>query len=60
MSAQTTKFFKGVTTGLVIGAAITMLTDPITDRQRHRLVKKTEGAFKCMGEMIDSVIAMFR
>lgn len=57
---QTAKFFKGVTTGLVIGAAITMLTDPITDRQRHKLVRKTEGVFKNMGEMLDSAIAMFR
>lgn len=59
-SSQTAKFFKGVTTGLIIGAAITMLTDPITDRQRHRLVRKTEGAFKNMGEVIDSAISMFR
>ncbi len=58
--SQTAKFFKGVTTGLVIGAAITMLTDPITDRQRHKLVRKTEGVFKSMGEVIDSAIAMFR
>ena len=43
MNTQTARFFKGVTTGLVIGAAITMLTDPITDRQRHKLMRKTEG-----------------
>lgn len=60
MNTQTVKFFKGVTTGLIIGTAVTMLTDPISDRQRQRLVKKTEGAFKSMGEMIDSAIAIFR
>ena len=60
MNTPTARFFKGVTTGLIIGAAITMLTDPITDRQRLRLMKKTEGVFKNMGEMIDSAIAIFR
>lgn len=60
MNSQTAKFFKGVTAGLVIGAAVTMLTDPISDRQRNRLVKKTEGVFKSMGEMLDSAIAVFR
>ena len=60
MNTQTARFFKGVTTGLVIGAAITMLTDPITDRLRHKLMRKTEGVFKNMGEMIDSAISMFR
>lgn len=59
MSLASTSFFKGITTGLVIGAAITMLTDPVTDRQRNRLVKKTEGVFKNMGGMIDSAISMF-
>lgn len=58
-NSQTSKFFKGVTTGLIIGAAITMLTDPITDRQRNKLMRKTEGVFKNMGEMIDSAISMF-
>jgi gas vesicle protein len=58
-NSQTAKFFKGVTTGLIIGAAITMLTDPITDRQRNKLMRKTEGVFKSMGEMIDSAISMF-
>lgn len=59
-SSQTAKFFKGVTAGLVIGAAVTMLTDPITDRQRRRLMRKTEGVFKNIGEVIDSTISMFR
>lgn len=60
INPQSAKFFKGVTTGLVIGAAITMLTDPISDRQRRKLMHKTEGVFKNMGEMIDSAISIFR
>lgn len=54
------QFFKGIGTGLVIGAALTMLMDPVTDRQRNKLVKKTEGMFRNMGEMVDSVVGMFK
>lgn len=60
MNSNTANFFKGITTGLVIGAAVTMLTDPISDRQRLRLMRKTEGVFKSMGGVIDTAINMFR
>ena len=43
---KTVGFISGVTTGLLVGAAVTMLMDPITDRQRHKLQKKTEGVFR--------------
>ncbi len=56
---STANFLKGVTTGLVIGAAITMLTDPISDRQRNKLIRRTEGVFRNMGEIIDTAISMF-
>lgn len=59
MTHSTANFFKGVTAGLVIGAAITMLTDPVSDRQRNKLVRKTEGMFRNMGGIIDSAIDMF-
>ena len=54
------QFFKGIGTGIIIGAGLTMLMDPVTDRQRHKLVKKTEGMFKNMGEMVDAVVGMFK
>lgn len=60
MNSNSATFFKGITTGLVIGAAVTMLTDPISDRQRLRLARKTEGVFKSMGSVIDTAISMFR
>lgn len=59
MTPSGTSFFKGVTAGLVIGAAVTMLADPVSDRQRTRLMRKTEGVFKNMGSMIDTAIGMF-
>ncbi len=60
MSLNAASFFKGVTTGIVIGTAVTMLGDPISDRQRSRLVKRTEGIFKNMGSLIDSAMDIFR
>lgn len=59
MSSASSGFFKGVTAGLVIGAAVTMLADPVSDRQRGRLARRTEGVFKNMGDMIDTAIGMF-
>ncbi len=54
------QFFKGIGTGIVIGAGLTMLMDPVTDRQRNKLVRKTEGVFKNMGEMVDSIVNLFK
>lgn len=59
MNCSTANFIKGVTAGLIVGAAVTMLTDPISDRQRSRLMRRTEGVFKNMGGMIDAAIGMF-
>ncbi len=49
-------FVKGMATGLVVGATVTMLADPITDKQRNKLQKKTEGVFKNIGSMIDTAM----
>ena len=49
-------FFKGMTTGLIIGAAVTMLTDPVSDRQRRKIHKKTEGIFRDIGGFIDTAM----
>lgn len=53
-------FVKGMITGLVVGSAVTMLTDPISDRQRHKMQKKTEGLFKNIGCALDNAITMFK
>lgn len=45
--------------GLVLGAAATMLVDPVSDRQRHKLMRKTEGVFKSIGGVIDTAMSMF-
>ena len=51
-------FFKGMATGLVVGAAVTMITDPMTSRERHKIAKKTEGIFKNIGSVIDTTLGM--
>lgn len=61
MNMQSTgNFMKGMATGLVVGAAVTMMTDPGSSRQRHKLYKKTEGVFKNVGDVIDTAIDMIK
>lgn len=53
-------FVKGMIAGLVVGSAVTMLADPVSDRQRHKLQKKTEGFFRSIGCALDNAIDMLR
>lgn len=53
-------FIKGMATGMVVGAAVTMMTDPITDKQRRKFAKKTEGIFRNLGGVIDNAMDMMR
>ncbi|MCC8161099.1 MAG: hypothetical protein LIO53_07335 [Oscillospiraceae bacterium] len=53
-------FMKGMATGLVVGAAVTMITDPMSERERHKIAKKTEGIFKNIGSVIDTTMHMMR
>lgn len=57
---RTTGFISGITTGLLVGAAITMIVDPVSDRQRHKLQRKTEGVFKSIGGVIDTAMEIMR
>ena len=53
-------FFKGMITGIVVGSAITMITDPVSDRQRRKMYKKTEGFFKNIGHTLDNAVDIFK
>ena len=53
-------FLKGMATGLVVGAAVTMITDPVSDRQRHKLARKTEDVFKTVGGVIDTAVNIMK
>ena len=51
-------FFKGMATGIAVGAVVTMITDPLSDRDRKKIAKKTEGIFKNIGSVIDTTLDM--
>ena len=53
-------FLKGVAAGMVVGAAVTMIVDPVSDKQRHKFKKKTEGVFKSIGSVIDTAVDIMR
>ncbi len=57
---QYSGFLKGVAAGMVVGAAVTMLVDPVTDKQRHKIKKKTEGVFRSIGSVIDTAVDIMR
>lgn len=52
-------FIKGMAAGLILGAAATMIVDPVSDRQRHKLMKKTQGVFRSIGGVIDTAMSFF-
>ena len=58
MSSQ--GFIKGMAAGIVLGACATMMMDPISDRQRNKMRRKTEGMFKNLGNIVDSAMDIFR
>lgn len=49
-------FGKGLALGLAVGAAAVIFADPLSDKQRHKLQKKTEGVFRSIGGMIDTAM----
>lgn len=53
-------FIKGMAAGMVLGACATMLVDPVSDRQRHRMQKKTEGLFRNIGNILDTAVDLIR
>ncbi len=52
-------FIKGMAAGLILGAAATMMVDPVSDRQRHKLMKKTQGVFRSIGGVVDTAMSFF-
>ncbi len=58
MSSQ--GFIKGMAAGIVLGACATMIVDPVSDRQRNKMRRRTEGMFKSLGNIVDTALDMFR
>ncbi len=49
-------FLSGVIAGAIVGSALTMAMDPISDRQRKKFQKGTHSMFKTMGSVLDAMI----
>ncbi|MDY3928513.1 MAG: hypothetical protein SOZ34_04020 [Clostridia bacterium] len=54
------EFAKGIAAGLVVGAAAAIMIDPISDRQKNRIKRKTAGVFKSIGSVIDTAVDLMR
>lgn len=53
-------FVKGMAAGLVVGAAAAMIIDPISDRQKNKIKRKTKGVFRSVGSVIDTAMDIMR
>ena len=60
MSGNYSTFVKGMTTGLVVGAAVAIFADPMSDKQHNKMRKKTQGIFKNLGGIIDNAVDMIK
>ena len=57
---QYSSFAKGLAAGIAVGTAVTVFMKPVSEKQKHRLYKKTEGVFKNIGDIIDTAIDMVK
>lgn len=48
-------FVGGLIAGAVVGSALTMVMDPVSDKQRKRLYKGTQVMVKTMGTVLDAM-----
>ena len=53
---NTFEFMKGAAAGMIIGAAVTMSVDPVTDRQRRKLKKKTHSMARKLSYKFDDMM----
>ncbi len=51
-----TCFMAGLLSGMVMGAAIGMIADPIKDKQSRAMKKGAGKAFRTLGSIIDTII----
>lgn len=53
-------FIKGMATGVVIGAGMSMMVNPLDKKDIRRLEKKTDRLFSSMGMAIDNMLDSMR
>ena len=57
---NTGSFVKGMVTGAVIGMGISMVANPIDERDRRRIAKKISKLFTTIGSIADNVIDVMK
>lgn len=53
-------FAKGLAAGVAVGGAAVMFSRPMSDKQKHRLHRKTEYVFKNLSNIIDTALEMLK
>lgn len=56
--AQYSGFMKGVATGMVLGAAATIMIEQPQSKHKGKMSKKAEGLFRNIGSAIDTAVGM--
>ena len=52
-------FYKGITTGLIVGTAATMVLLPLSGKTTRTMRRSTGKAIKAVGGMIDNIQSVF-
>ena len=56
---MSTKSFVGaMAAGIVVGAVMGMMIDPINDKQHKKIYRTANNMFKTIGTIVDDVISM--
>lgn len=53
---NTGSFVKGMVTGAVIGMGISVVANPMDERDKRRIAKKTSKIFTTIGSIADNMI----
>lgn len=60
MTKGVATFTKGIATGMAVGAAVSMLGNPMGARKKMRMKKNATKAMRAMGELIQNAQYMFK
>lgn len=53
-------FTKGIATGALVGAAAVMIFEPISEKQKNKIKRKTKGVFRSIGSVIDTAFDIMK
>lgn len=48
-------FISGIIAGALVGSAVTMVMDPVSDRDRRKLYRNTKNAFRTISSLVDTL-----